>query len=362
MPIYPTRLAAIVAVALLAAGSARGGTIALDAADVAVLAGGSLSADQSVTIHGSTVSFGNTWFDRDVTVKGSAYAGGSYGNARNVSITGNVVAASHVSIDKDSTVGTIDAGRDVWLGKSVQSNTITAGRGVSLSNDVTVNGDVYYGSNYWGPSSATVTGSTTRGGNPADWSLELPEAPTFTPNSGSDWYARNSSVSLTPGTYGSLSVDRDSTIRLTAGTYHFASLWLDRGTQFIADTTGGDVIVNLSSSLSTGAEVAMTHAGDGRFSLTAGGNIYLGREAEVDAHLMAFGHATIDAFSKLGGGLYAAGNIHLDQGVSVNGSFMPSGGGLGGQESVPEPATLVTVLAGLTVAFRRPRRPNDRRR
>lgn len=349
-------LAGLFWTALSFSGILRAETIHIDPSDFAVYAGGSLGADQSVRIDGNIGSQGDTWLARDVMIGGAAYTGETFGADRNVTVTGRIVAGRDVSIDRESVVGAIDSARDVWLGTSAVSQSISATRNVSLSSGVGVGGSVSYGNSYWASSSANVSGPVSQGASPVNWSTIARTTPAFTHAAGSQWYAQSSDFALDPGTYGSLSVDKESTLRLTAGVYNFNNLWIDRETHIIADTTGGAVMINLAGSLSTGREVVFETIGDGTMTFQTGGDIYLGREAQIEANLVAFGHVNVDAFSRINGGMYAAGNVWLDQGVNVSGGFGGSGGNAGAPTDVPEPASLTTALVGLALIARRPRR------
>jgi len=341
------------AVAVLAfAAGARAGIIQTTPDDFAVLTGGYLSVDRSTSITGTVGAVGGGWIDREVVMTGDVYSGSGLGTGRNVTIGGGLVSAGDVWLDRGASVASIDGSRNVGIGRGVNvDGYVAAGRRVGIDRDTVVRGDVSYGTGQWISGSATVGGTVGQGLREVrTWQTTLPDEPAWGGAGGSAYHGRGDDVILDPDTYGSLNVDRDATVHLSAGTYDFGSIWLGSGTEIVADTSAGDVVLNLSGSLSTDAEVSFTRSGGGDLLIQADGFIYLGRGTQADGAFTSFRSLGVDAGSSIIGRLQSTGNLWIGRDSTLTG---PLTGG-----AVPEPATLAFLAGGvMAVLTRRWMRP-----
>ena len=204
-----------------------------------------------------------------------------------------------------------------------------------------------YGSGYWISGSATVEGDVGRDlRQPDTWTTTLRDEPTWGGLGGSTYYGRGENVTLAPGAHKGLNVDRDATITLTGGTYDLGSVWLGRDVTLVADTSAGDVVLNVDGSLSTDSGVTFTDTGAGAFLVQADRAIYLGQSTQAEASFRSYASLEIDADSEILGRLYAAGDVWLGRNTSVD-------GGIGGP--VPEPATLALLGTGFAAIMLRRR-------
>jgi len=346
-----------------------------------VYAGQHLSTGSDVTIHGNVASFGSdVEFSRGVTVYGSVHADDDFKLYEDSTVTGAVYAADKVTLSKntiagalhgkyvtignDATTGALFASRNVKLGdRSIVNGSINAARDVELKKNSTVNGDVTYGHKLKTHSSATIAGLAARGTPiaptpplstsvtqvaPDVWPTVLRDVPTFVYGRDNRRFARNSTSTLAPGTYRNLSVDRGATLTLTAGTYNFRDVWLGRGVRLIADTTGGDVVINSADDFGMDRDGFITRVGQGDVMLATGDDLYIGRNANVDATLRVYDDLSIDTYATVSRAVYAHEEVWLATGVRI----IPSS-----RQPVPEPSAMLLLGAGgLYMALRRPKR------
>ncbi len=345
-------MAALACAAL--AGPTAADVIGTDLNDFAVYSGGHFGADADVRIDGRIGAGGRAHFGSGASATSDVYTASSFSSDRAVTIGGRIVARQGVSVDRDGSVGSIDAGGDVWVGRdSAVGGAIQGGGGVSLERGVRVGGHVAYNDAYWADASATINGSVTDNAGPDRWdALTLSNPGPATPSGQSQWYGSNSDESLAAGDFGSISTDRDVTLRLTAGQYNLASLWLGRDSRLIVDTSAGDVAINVAGAFSADRGLVIDNVGTGELVIQTGGNLSLNRDSLVEAQLLSFGGASIDRDSHIDGTLHALRDVWLDRGVTVTGV----GAGAASHAAVPEPATLALFLASGACLLRRPRR------
>lgn len=359
------------AVGLWLCGTAEGGVIAMDAGDFTVLAGRDLSVASGAAIVGHTGAGRTGWTGQSVNVSGNLYTGSGFNADQSTAISGGLVAGGNVWLDRDTTIGgsvhitgtygadrnvasgSVAASGNIWLDREAQIiGDLQSAGSVGVSADGAITGNVIYGTGYNINASTSVGGQILQGSvAPDTWTLNDRAEPTLnTSGRGSDWYARNSDITLDPGDYGSLSVDRDSVIRLSAGEYNFSSVWIDRNTHVIADAGSGQVIVNIIGSFSTGREVELA---GGDLLIRSGGNMSIGRDSTVDAHLQSFNDLSLDRDISVTGSLYAQRDLWLDSGVNVSGEPVLTPGGGNGVD-VPEPASVALFsIAALVILPRR---------
>jgi len=353
------------AAVLTAPVAALGSTISLEASQYAVLTGGTLNTDQNVMIGGFVGSAGNVYLGNNTSVAMGVYTNGSFGTGTGVLVGGNVISGSggaslgngtavglldtrgYVSIDNNSVLGGVRTTQGAWIGNGTHvAGDFSSGAYVSIGSKVTIDGQLGHGSGYWAPKNTSI-GSVAKLSTvePDTWTATSIVRPTLSSSSWTSmWKSNNSTTALAPGDYGAMSISNNSTVTLTAGTYNIQSAWLGANTKFLADTSGGDVIINIVGGLSTEANVAFTGVGDGDLRILAGGNIYLGQCNVTNADIYGFGTVNIDQKTTIDGRLYSAGNLWMGSGVSVTGA---------GSSPVPEPMTAAMLGVGAWMMWRR---------
>jgi len=323
-------------------GGAAAGVIETTPHSLAALAGGRLNTGTDVTIDGGVGAVGNIWLGNRTRVSGDLYTTGAFETGSYVDVGGRAVASGKVGMNRGSAVGAIDGGRSVTLGRdTVVWGDLTAAERVNIDRNAHMYGDVSYGTGYWVHSRATVDGALGQGpGMPDVWNPSLWTTPDLsTTGSGTDYYAGNSTVVLEPGDYGGLNVDGNSTVHLSAGTYDLAQAWLGRDTRIVADTSGGDVVVNIVGSLTSDRDVAFETVGEGTLVFHVGDYVYLGRGNEAEASFLSYGNLTADVGTLVSGHVFAGADMWLGNDVHIGGVFPES--------HLPEPATLGLIVAGL---------------
>lgn len=343
-----------------------GSTVSLDAGQYAVLTGGTLNTDQNVVIGGYTGAVGNTYLGNKTSISMGMYTNGSFGTGTNVVVGGNVISGSggaslgngtavglldsrgYVSLGTGSTLAGVRTTQGAWIGNNatIAGNFAAAGY-VSMGNNATITGELGHASGYWAPKNASI-GSVSKIGSvtPDAWVATSIVAPSLSSSSTTSmWKANNSTTVLTPGDYGAMSISNNSTVKLTAGTYNIQSAWLGANTKFLADTSAGDVTINIVGSLSTESGVAFTGTGSGDLTILAGGNVYLGQCNTTNADIYGFGTVNVDQKTTIDGRLYSAGNLWLGTGVQVTGA--------GASSNVPEPMSAMLLGVGALVMMRR---------
>ncbi len=349
---YPLTTICFLAAAVVAvAPAARAGIIQTTPDDFAVFAGGSLSLDRGAAVTGPVGAVGGGYLGREVRVSQGVYSGSNLSTGRDVAIDGGLVSADNVYLDRGTSVATIDSGGSVGLGAGAQVGGYVAADGrVDVQGGAHVGGDVSYGTGEWISRGATVGGTVAQRLRTVNaWQTTLPDEPAWSGGGSGAWYGRGEDVTLAPGTYGSVSADRDATVRLSAGTYDLGSAWLGKGSEIVADTSGGDVVLNLSGSLSTDRDVTFTKSGGGGLLVRADDFIYLGTGTRAEAAFTSFRRLDVDRDASITGRLEAAGNVWIGRETSVSGT---SGSG----HPIPEPAAIALLAAGAAAMLLRPRR------
>jgi CSLREA domain-containing protein len=194
-------------------------------------------------------------------------------------ITGNVQAAGAVQLFKQSLVG----------------GSVTSGSNVTLKRQARVLGDVTAAGQVHLEAGAVVNGTIWQG-------VPVPPIPPVTPvqvavSAGGPniTVARNSTRTLAPGLYGTLTVREGATLVLSAGSYAFDWVNVEKGARVRAALAGGNLVVDVVHELVLKDNVQMTVTGGsaanmlfrvqgGRIALAKAGNFlgtYVGPSAVV---------------------------------------------------------------------------------
>lgn len=294
-------------------------TVLTSVDDFTILAGRTFSANRNVSVTGNIGAGSNVWLGSSSTMRGSIYTTGRFSISQKATVTGSVIAKGNVNIGQSSTLGPIDASGNI-----------------SISRRAKIHGDVTYASRYWASSSAVIDGTVTKG-SPDVWQAVTRTNPGFSYGSGNLSYGEGEDNTIAPGSYNNLWSNKNSTIRLSAGTYNFRQFSVGKGTHIIADTSSGDVVVNMATNLWADQKSTFKNVGSGSLTFQAGRSIALSKDILADASFISFGNLGVNTGSAVTGQLYAGNNLWLGQNVQVTGS--PAG--------VPEPATILFLIVGL---------------
>ena len=364
--------AAVCAVAL--SSPVEGQTFSVDLEDVSLYAGGTLSLGNFASVEGgAVVAVGDVSGSLDVD---SIYSEGTlasegFDEARgevffNSSIAGvggpgSVLdgpvtsAAGSITIGSSTTVnGDVTAGDDFsqTFSFGVINGNVTAGGDIEVEG--TVNGDLRHGGAVALGTFAAVTGTVASGGpvNPTPFA-----APALAPSRGLSAGAADinlatfEDITLAPGAYGSLNFASSNTVSLSAGTYVFAAIVSDFSLNEIAfNTAGGDILIYIESPDTT-LDLIQSINGEPLFAgnspapslaeqitLETSGSLTLNSDF-YGTLLVPDGDLELGTFTELTGRALVGGNVILGDSTAIL--------------AVPEPSSLLLVLAGFGFAARR---------
>ena len=343
--------------------------IATTPENFAALSGSTLTTGSNVTIGGNVGAIGDLYFNNHNVVTGNAYSNASVQLSNNTT-TGNVVAGTSAYFNNSASAGTVSAGTTIGLDNNATTNSIRAGTSVSLNgNNATVTGSVNagtsfyagkaavtagvnYGSSYYADSNASITGPVTQGSvlAPDSWSTTLRTSNLRINNSTTSLnYAPSSSNTLAAGRYAGVTLDAGSTLTLSAGTYNFSSLYLSSGSKILANTSAGNVIINIASTVSTASNSLFGNLGTGSLLMQTGGDLYMNANSRFEGSLISYSSMTLDQGTIVTGSVYSSGAMYLNNNVNIGGS--------GSLPVIPEPASVsLLLLGGASLLLRRPTR------
>lgn len=338
--------------------STQAANIQVNPSDFAVYAGGNVQIRDRVDIQGGiaqgALRSGNFQFGHDGQVHGNVYLNSPNGSLSGRShIAGDIVNAhtgGAFNVEHDASVGgNIDSpGRIRVRDRGRVDGSITA-RNIELGHDSSVGGDVYYQSGLTMRDRAQVFGSIAQGGNPDTLTFQTRNSPNFTSGQVNlGWLEGDRVHAIDAGSYKHLKIRDRATIELTAGTYNFDRLnQTGHDTEFLIDTTLGDVILNFADGGSIGDRVKFTKVGTNDFLFQSGGRVSFGHDARIDGSVYVFGSGDLVFGDRtfLSGQAYTEGNFFLGHDAQVFGQGFNTGGI---STSIPSP---VAVGSGLFLIF-----------
>ncbi len=168
--------------------------------------------------------------------------------------------------------------------------------------------------------SVSVGGCTTTGLVDSSVSgVNLPDKINASDGSPDKSYSNNSTASLSPGTYGSLSVGNGVTLNLSAGQYVFKEFdSYKNNTKLVCDTSGGNVIVIIANGnfkAKNGFEIQRSGSGVVGFYVN-NGNFETKNNADIEAACVAHnGDITMGTGTTVLGHLFAKSNISVSSGT-----------------------------------------------
>ncbi|MCC7409441.1 MAG: PEP-CTERM sorting domain-containing protein [Phycisphaeraceae bacterium] len=349
--------AILVGMVIAAASAARGGVMTPGPEGLSIFAGGRVNVLGFSSIEGNVGAGDSVWLGSASDVTGDLYTLGSLSTGISVDITGSLVVSGSTYIGGWSTVnGGIQSVGDFGTSSSITitGDVVTEGQ-LDLGKKSTIYGRGQYGTGYSLGSEASVQGGLSEIIDSIDvWSPGDLGGLTLLPAGSENIVKAQDSVSaLAPGAYGSLSTGRDVTINLVAGSYSFNAIDLDKSTVLNVDTSAGDVVIHVQQGLTADNSFHVNTTGPGGVSFIVGGDIELGISADIDASLVSLtSNITLDGMTTVAGQLWAQGDIDLGFNTNVGGaSFVTIP--LAGGATIPEPATVVMIGAGLSLMARR---------
>ena len=246
---------------------------------------GAIAAKQDVDIRervrtDAVYSEANVSFGDDAVVRGRVLANAVATAGMRLDFVGSDFTGSTVNINTDATIqGNVQARSgtmDIQSGATV-TGSLLGNRDVAVGDNSTIYGDASAGIGYnliFG-NNVTVTGST----DPLDKAIAAFTLPLMPAEPPRPRIGRNnvlgsaeSTVNLAPGAYKDLSIEQDSVLNLSSGTYVFKSFWMAKRGIVNVDTSGGDVVINVTSGFDTGQYVQFSPSGEGKVIINVYGN------------------------------------------------------------------------------------------
>jgi hypothetical protein len=326
-----------------------------------------------LTFNGSTINVGAT-FNGGVSI-GNFVTGNapvnSLGAVSTASNSGPITALGSVTLS-GTTVGNVFSGGNVVVNPFGQVQGNVGARGsVTLNTPVNpgVTGNVVYGTTFNQGPFTGVGGSVTQGSvsvNPAAYThTTVPGADAFSAGGANVSVGTFQSLTLAPGSYGSLTLSGSSTLTLTSGNYFFTSINTPGPFGFAVinfDLTKGPINVFVTGNItlvnSTEENVLVGGVmqsdpafGKQVFFESANGNISLTGFAfntMFGTYFAPNGNISAATFTNIDGGLIAAGTVTTGSGTIIDELSPRLAAGSGGTAAVPEPSTL--ALFGLGAA------------
>lgn len=257
------------------------------------------------------------------------WAGGTIGFGNNVSVDAPIASGGSISAGNNMSLNSIyTEGGGVWTG----NNSI-------INGNILANGQVQIGNN------VLIGGSITSFGNFTLPVLNLLEQTAIGTN---DIYGeKNSTTTLSTGSYKDLSFDKEATLNLSAGQYSLRNFWANKSSTVNVDTSAGDVVLNVSGSFSASKDVSFVNSGSGNFYINVfGHDVRLDDSVKLSAVLKVYGgNIGVDNSVQLAGQFYATGNIWLGNNSNLSYistiSIVP----------IPEPASLVIFVIMVFFSF-----------
>ena len=344
----------VVALGLIAgATNAMAASIQANPNDFAIFTGGDLVTGEDVVIRGN-IAQGAIYDNRDFYIgEGSRVEGNAYLRSNNNTslsrqsvITGDVVATRKFNMSNRSQIGgSLHTQGDVTMGNRSSIGGNLHGDDIWMSNKASVAGNVYHDGSFGKRNNARVHGQVIQGSNPDVVAYTTRDAPNFTSghvNLG--WLRGGETHAIVAGDYTSLNIGNNATIELSAGEYNFSKLdWTGNDTEFIIDTTDGDVVLSFANEASLGDHIKFTKIGTNDFLFQAGGRTSFGESLDLDGSIYVFGSGdlTIGDDAILSGQVYTEGDFYLGEDAVIYGQGLNNGGIT---TTIPSPAA---VFAGL---------------
>jgi len=244
-----------------------------------VCANGDITTSSNSTFNGDIKSQGNISIGSSLTiVKNSIYAIGSVTIGSSVTVDGNINAGGNIQLVSPSYVygsvytnGNLNLGNNSTVGQSLSQSNAYVKNKTGLESASYIYGNLYSGSDIsvgWG---SQVSGTTCTGGAVTGDKRYINECSSYKsadllpptlpgeckiltapqhasasnfPSRGTDISIQNNILSLSPGTYGNISIGWLGTLKLVSGVYHFVSLDMTGNqTKLYLDSSNGDVTI-----------------------------------------------------------------------------------------------------------------------
>ena len=296
----------------------------------------------------------NISFGDDAVVRGRVLANDVATAGTRLDFVGSDFTGNTVNINTDATIhGDVQARSDTM---DLQSGATVYGsllgnRDVQVGDNSTIYGDASAGIGYdlvFG-ANVTVTGSM----DPVDKAIAAFTLPLMPSRPSTPKFGRNNvrasaenTVNLAPGSYKDLSLEQDCVLNLSSGTYVFKSFWMATRGIVNVDTSGGDVVINVTSGFDTGQYVQFNPSGEGKVIINVYGNggVWLGLGNVMKANMFVWsGIFGADKNLQFMGTILAKKNISIDEGAAL---YYSQGAGGYQQQAVPEPISLAMLAAG----------------
>jgi hypothetical protein len=243
-------------VMLAVAGTASAVPVTIPLSDFVIFSGGGLSAagGNETEIGGHTFITGNIGSNQDLFQQGNPVAGYP------AQLSGSAYAGGNLTFGQDLTVGSslgplrevvangaaiIGGGADIY--GNLYANAVTLGQDTRVRKVGGVGGNVEYTTSYspsGGGTPSVVEGVVSSPSTKTFALITMPAATVFTAGGVNQTVpsGSGSSLTLTPGTYGTLATSaQNQTVILSSGNYYFDAITAQGGFKLQIDLTSGPV-------------------------------------------------------------------------------------------------------------------------
>jgi len=308
---------------LLIAGHAQARLVQNTLDDFTLYAGSKLVTGNNVTINGHSGSASKMRLGRQNQINGDLFTHARLNIGNDAAITGNVITGDRLTIGSRSTTQSVSGRQNVNINKhAIVNGTLAYGNKLNIHPLAQIQSDI-------------STDFST-------WSL-LPVSPLL-PNLPEQimqdnlLLPRSSELALSPGNYRKVRVANNSILYLSSGEYNFNNVVLGKNAQIIADTSEGNVTVNISRNLRSGKGAGLFSSLESQMTFNVGRNVVFGKSNQVFAMVNSVNNMRIGNGSIITGSFVAGNNLKLGKDLEVNTVKIAT---------VPEPTTLVLLSGGL---------------
>jgi hypothetical protein len=180
--------------------------------------------------------------------------------------------------------GVLESGGGAELDVSATVGATFSAGNVFLANNSTINGNLLLGGSLTEQAGARITGTIATGSPSLS---PFPSLAPFHPGTTTVLLQPNTTQSLPPGSYGSVTLNQGAILTLNSGTYVFASLDLEPGSALTFNSTTGPLDINIASSVIFRGSIQDANANPGALMLQYSGGSQIFIETPIAGTVVA---------------------------------------------------------------------------